>query len=284
MKRINSTIGFIFIGVFAALILCTTTASAQVSFKIDYVAEHEHYLVSLVAHETWEAPQNLTSTGQITIKVPHGDFDVYDVRNLQNGVNWEANSRFDAPTEAPEFDYISFGLATLGTAGLYYKAAEEIPLFTFKNAGTCTGAVALLNNQTDVFLPPNSRRANIGNQLTVLGAGGDAYVGNIEEGVADCALISSASNAKENISSIEVFPNPVKNELFVQLDWQQKGEDTELVVFNVLGKEVMNQNVNLTTGLNKVKLEVNPLESGAYVVKLRGKDWERTLSKFSKIK
>jgi len=61
-----------------------------------------------------------------------------------------------------------------------------IPLFSFTNIGTCTGPVNLIDNATDPFSPPNSREANVGNALTILGAFGDAYIGNYTSGNNQC--------------------------------------------------------------------------------------------------
>lgn len=172
------------------LMLWASFSTAQVNYKIDYLQETQSFQISMVVHKTWAPPQNITATGQVTIKVPSNDFEIYDVQNLQKDIVWDINSRHNAPDEAREFDYISFGLSTTGTKGLKYVAGTEIPLFTFKNAGSCGGEVALINNLRDAFLPPNSRHANIGNQLTVLGAKGDAYTGNTG-GPATCVPLNS---------------------------------------------------------------------------------------------
>lgn len=279
MKRVNLTLAII-----ASLMLWASFSIAQVSYKIDYLTASEHYQLSLVVNQTWEAPYNLTGTGQITIKVPHGDFDVYDLRNLQEGVDWEFNSRFNAPEEASEYDYISFGLVTLGTKGLNYKAGTEIPLFTFKNNGTCQGEVALIDNENDPFLPPNSKQANIGNQLTVLGARGNAYVGNVEEGKATCATVSTTFSPEDISTSFEVYPNPTTEFLFLNFDWQMMTQSVQLNIYNILGEQIMVEKSDFEKGKNKIKLNVSNLNEGAYLIKIQGGNWEIALPKFTKIR
>lgn len=261
--------------------LWASTTSAQINYKIDYFSDTEDYQISIVVNETWAAPYNLTATGQVTIKVPNGDFDVYDLRNLQAGIEWEANARHNAPEEASEFDYISFGLTTLGTRGLKYEAGTEIPLFTFKNNGTCQGEVALIDNDTDDFLPPNSRRANIGNQLTILGAGGNAYVGNVG-GSATCATVNSTFSPDDITTSFEMFPNPTKETLFLSFDWQMADESVQLNIYNILGEQVMVEKTDFFKGENEIKLNVSNLTEGAYILKVQGETWEIALPKFTK--
>lgn len=278
MKKINLSLNTL-----AVLLLWGAFANAQVNFKIAFLPETEDYQVSLLVQETWETPYNLTSTGQITIKVPNGDFEVYDIKNLQNDVEWTDNARFNAPEEAPEFDYISFGLTSLGTKGLKYEAGIEIPLFTFKNSGNCQGEVALLNNESDPFLPPNSRHANIGNQLTVLGAGGNAYLGNADENTANCAVVNAINKVEDLAANFDIYPNPAAATLFLNFDWQQETQDAQLVVYNILGEQVMVETNQFAQGENNLKLNIQNLEEGTYFIKIQGETWETHLPKFTKV-
>lgn len=278
MEKINLSLTTL-----AVLLLWGAFANAQVNFKIAFLPETDDYQISLLVQETWETPYNLTSTGQITIKVPNGDFEVYDIKNLQNDVEWTDNARFNAPEEAPEFDYISFGLTSLGTKGLTYEAGTEIPLFTFKNSGNCQGAVALLNNQSDPFLPPNSRRANIGNQLTVLGAGGNAYIGNTDEHTANCALVNTINQVEDLAATFDIYPNPATAILFLNFDWQQETQEAQLLVYNILGEQVMVETSQFTKGENNLKLNIQNLQEGTYFIKIQGQTWETHLPKFTKV-
>ena len=108
---------------------------------------------------------------QASIKVPTGGFQVSNLTNLVGGAGFALSSRYDHPTEAPTFDYLSFTLQNLGTTAISYQNGVEVPLFTFENTGACTGGSLFLVNDTDPFLPPNSLSANVGQQLTTLGYG-----------------------------------------------------------------------------------------------------------------
>ncbi len=153
------------------------------------------FTMSILSDTSFSPPFNITSTAQITIKVPTGDFEVSNFTNLINGVVFSANSRSDSPIEAPENDYISFGLDTRGTQGIVYNKGEKIPLFTFENGGTCTEKpVLLMNNNTDPFFPPNSLNANVSQQLTVSGMGGSGApvcISNLY--ITDCGIHAQES-------------------------------------------------------------------------------------------
>ena len=97
------------------------------------------WTVSMIPMVTWTAPNNTTSTQQVTIKVPTGGFAVSNLTNLTAGATYAQTSRYDHPTEAPAFDYISLTLQNLGTTALTYQQGIEVPLFSFQNNGTCGG-------------------------------------------------------------------------------------------------------------------------------------------------
>jgi len=257
------------------LIFCTafmffgSTANAQVQYKIELLADNETYLVSMVPQESWAAPFNKTSTAQVTIKVPTDAFQPIDVVNLQNGVMWEANSRYNAPEEAPAFDYITFGLVSLGTSGLSFSEEVEIPLFEFRNAEGCTGAVSLVNNETDAFLPPNYRKANIGQEMTVLGARGDAFTSLVEGGEeVNCML--TGVNEPDNIQQLEakLFPNPVVGEFAVEWQWAEAAGEATLLLRNTNGQMMLLQQVELSNGKNKFLLNAEGLPSAVYQLEL----------------
>ena len=151
-------------------------------------AENGVYTISILSDTTLAFPGNITSTAQIVIKVPTGGFTIDNLTNLISGVVFSDNSRSDAPIEAPEFDYISFGLDTRGTREITYEKGQKVPLFSFTNSGTCTdGAVTLMNNTTDPFLN-NSSNANVNQQITVSGLGSDAEVCVSTINISDCGV------------------------------------------------------------------------------------------------
>lgn len=156
-----------------------------IEFRISLNEDGETYEVYMRPSHTIETP-NRTMTSQVTIKVPHatGDdrFQVEDINSIVDGTSWQATSRIDAPEEAANADYLSFTLEfPLGEHDAYeWIGDEEIKVFTFKNAGTCQGAALLIDND-DPFMAPNSASTNPGNQVDVLvlsTAEEVSYIGN----------------------------------------------------------------------------------------------------------
>ncbi len=134
--------------------------------------ENGDYQVSLISDTTWNFPENITSTAQITLKAPSGNFTIGSVTNLIDGVIFFETGRIDRPAEAPDFDYISIGLGTQGTSNILYQKGVKVALFSINNTSECTeGIISLMDNFTDPFVPPNMLDANVGQQITVSGFG-----------------------------------------------------------------------------------------------------------------
>ena len=271
--KMNNTLNFkgFLTGLFVVALGCTTFA--QVKFKLTMLPDGETYQVSMIPEKTWEHPYNITSTAQVTVKVPTNSFEVTDLTSLQLDTEWQDNSRSDAPEEAPEIDYISFGLVSLGTLKLDYKVGKEIPLFSFKNALPCQGSVALMDNTNDPFMAPNSRRANVGNSIAIFGARGDAYAGNvIESSEIPCqADLSTSIESVDKIQTEElnVYPNPALNEVFVDMSWNNGQAAGDLVIMDATGKEVKKQPVTLNDGFNKIQLNIDQLIFGIYSIEVQ---------------
>ena len=146
------------------------------------------FTVSLLPNQTIKSPFNTTATAQVTLKVPTGNFKVANLKNLIEGVQFSENGRSNAPTEAPEFDYIVFGLTSIGTRNINYTKDTKIPLFSFINSGACNGVpIYLMDNFKDPFYPPNSQRANVSQQITVAQTGSDiSIICNGGQAISDC--------------------------------------------------------------------------------------------------
>lgn len=271
-------------GLIVGALMVGYTAQGQVQYQLEWNEAAANYQVSLVSNTTYSGYNKITATAQVTIKVPTGQFDVYNLKSLQNDADWEANSHYIAPDEAPEYDYISFGLKSLGTKSLSYQKDTKIPLFSFENAEGCTGAIALVDIKNDVFMPPNSRKANIGNQITIFGAGGNAYQGNIDDGTASCQLESvTALNNISNVLESNVYPSPARDNINIDISWGAKNEQITLLIFDINGKKIKQKTHTLVQGKNTLKFDINTLEPGTYSIEIRGKNRTETLQNFLKL-
>lgn len=259
-------------------------SNAQVQFKLTLLEDGQTYQVSLIPAVTFQNPLNLTSTGQVTLKAPAKGLAIAELFNLQDEVVWEQNSLTESPIESPNHDYISFGLVTQGTKDIKYETGVEVPLFSFKNALECQGEITLIDNLADAFAPPNSKNVNVGNQLTILGAEGDAYVGNSIENKVPCgANLTAVENIELNKINLILFPNPSVDHLKANFDWDRKAENAQLTVLNMDGKVVINQAVTIQRGNNTTKIDVQKLAQGNYFLEVTGADWKITSEQFVKM-
>lgn len=268
--------------IIAALLFVSQINFGQVQFKIDYNSEDENYVVSVIPAETWTFPNNITGTGQVTLKVPTGAFEPINVKYLHSEMIWEDNARSNSPDEAPDFDYVSFGLLNPGGAKPNYTAGEAIPIFSFENAFGCTGAIELVDNANDPFMPPNSQNANIGNQLTILGATGEAYEGIQGNRIANCMTTGAQEIAE--MTEISVFPNPVIDYVQVDIFWEKDMEAAILQLANAEGRILESESLDLFNGQNTRTFDMTDKVAGTYFLYLKGQDWKIPLQNVVKSK
>lgn len=279
----------------SAFFFMTANMNAQFEFKIDYDFDEERYTVSVIPLDTYEDPMNITSDGQVTIKAPTNKFIPVEIQSLLSGMTWEANSRIDAPEEAPNHDYISFALQISGgVAYPNYQKDVEMPLFTFKNAYGCQAGgapsdaiIRIIDNNEDPFMPPNSANANIGNSLSVLGAGqsGNAYgyAGLYNGGAVSCDPASPTSTEEElGFSDYRVFPNPVVRDANIEIQWEGEAQDAFVKVIDPAGKLIIQEPVSLISGNNTVRLDMAKYPASSYFLYLSGNGWEISLDKLNK--
>jgi hypothetical protein len=249
----------------------TTFLQAQVQFKIERMGETNNFMVSAVPSETYSNPMNITSTAQVTLLMPTGEFELDKVVNLYPNANWRLNGRTNAPKENSSYDYIYFGLENLGTNALEFKKGKETPLFLIQSK-QCDGTLHLMDNEKDPFVAPNSRNVNVGNQITILGAGGDAFKGLVA-GKQEAACLKKQKSDNLNPTTIRISPNvavlgtPIKFEFFITDKDNEKGE---LVIYDANGRSVYLQDIKAKKGYNTIDADVDHLVKGIYYVVLTG--------------
>lgn len=272
---------------FLTFLAFTQYTDAQVLVDLAFDTDTEVYTVSLLPQSTWEYPQNITGTGQITLRVPAGEFVIQDLTNLQTDVEWLNNARSNSPTESPDYDYISFGLMTPGTANIPYVANELTPLFSFKNELGCTGSVSIMDNEADPFYPPNQDMVNVGNSLSVLGGGSDSYVGNVSNDEVSCEVEveepedPSSLQTLPTIAEVMTYPNPAIEQVTIDFQWDENAQSGEIIITDNSGKQVKSKKVDLQEGENEASLRVKSLPAGIYFLQLEDKEgMQYSLGKF----
>jgi hypothetical protein len=69
-------------------------------------------------------------------------------------------------------------------------------------------------------------------------------------------------------TSLDIYPNPVTDKLYVQSDEELE----KAIVYNMLGERIAEAAINAKKGI----IETNQLSAGVYLLKLKGRDFERT--------
>ena len=162
-------------------------------------------------------PFNQVSTSQVTLRVPTGMLPFFNGNGLQTTIDndtllhhdnghWSNNARFSVgdstgnPTYYPlgtlgahedgnSYDYVSFGLTSLGTPNIEFVAGDELPLFSFifPNTSLCTDSIPIhiLDHVEDTSFIDNGITSP-NNNMSVLGPGDDIYAGNYWDYGARC--------------------------------------------------------------------------------------------------
>ncbi|HOY31243.1 MAG TPA: M4 family metallopeptidase [Bacteroidales bacterium] len=87
----------------------------------------------------------------------------------------------------------------------------------------------------------------------------------VEASVVDCSGIVD----QEAATSFTVYPNPAENEFFLEFTSRGK-EEYLLTVYDLIGKNLLNQRISAKKGLNIHQVDCSIFESGLYIIDFRG--------------
>jgi gliding motility-associated-like protein len=188
-----------------ALLLFVGTLSAQVRFKVKLLPDNQTYQVLFRPDVTYTGANATTFGGaQVVMRVPVGGFNPGNLTNLKG--TWTMSPIINAPVEAPGYSYIIVGLDNpipggAGPTQINYTKGVEIPMFSFRNNGTCTGVVDIIDNATDPFnIEPNSATVPAYNTLFIangIPGGVEVYSGNYSQYPADCRTTTDGNSCFE---------------------------------------------------------------------------------------
>ena len=149
---------------------CLFFTTCEVATRLTLLPDN-YYQLTILTNNNLPPLTDPVGAMRFTLKVPHGMFRVYDLTNLLPGkMNFMGIHRYDAPIEAPGYDYIVFNLKANGLQDMMLQAGQEIPVLKFGNEGSCQGdSIYLFDNTSDPFLPPNSQNADVGQTLMLSG-------------------------------------------------------------------------------------------------------------------
>lgn len=246
---------------------CAPVLQAQVKFNLSILPDNRTYLVSVLPETTWPVPLNMVGSMQIVIKKETGSpFMVGELTSLVPNVSWWANAYLESPNAAPEHDFVCIVMRERAVKDIVFNAGVETPLFTFVNQfPNCAGPLELVeNDDPDVQAVVNFDRINITQNMSVLGAQGNAFSGVLQS-TADCTVVATNVDDTESpVRNLRVFPVPANRRL--QIFWENTpGKEVDrLIVSNAAGRVVAVHKVAPMSGAQNIELDIKDLSAGIY--------------------
>ena len=77
------------------------------------------------------------------------------------------------------------------------------------------------------------------------------------------------------MTSVRVYPNPATDVLNIEVNASQSSA-MNISVFNIMGQKVMEDNVNISTGVSRPSINTSSLSSGVYFVTVKANGFENT--------
>jgi len=255
--------------------LLLSSLSAQVKLNLSQLSDQETYLVSLVSETSLQAPEHTTGLVQIVLQVPaEAKFALSELKSLVPNETWQTFT-VKTPKGASKSNFLCFTLANKYTTNIDYRAGLETPLFTFKNAAAngCVDGLRLIDND-DSVVKAVSREFNITQNLTVLGARGNAFRG-LRNASLDCGKNPSlAGTANKELELVQVFPVPSSDVVDVRWKWAEASwKNMHLVVTDISGKEVYRLAMQDNWQANQVQINVSDWAVGLYTLRFVAEDF-----------
>ena len=142
--------------------------------------------------------------------------------------------------------------------------------------------VAATNGYNGQFWVMYSADENQGLYLDINDNFPNSNMGTITENyVYACLIRPEGWGIEENeavnpMTATRVYPNPATDVLNIEVNASQASE-MSISVYNIMGQNVMNQNVNITTGMNTRTISTAELNSGIYFVTVKANGFENTM-------
>lgn len=268
--------------VLTGLAICLLfSLQAQVRLNLSLLPDQQTYLVSMVPDVSWPTPQNMVGGAQICLQMPAGKpFLAGQIKSLIPGTTWTDNAYLEKATATADYQYVCFSLSEMGTKAIPFSEGVETPLFSFKNLEPgCVGVLELVENNNPVTQSVVAKdRVNITQNMTVLGARGNAYTGLMNSRV-DCTLIST-TDERPIVSRLRVFPVPATDVLQVAWENSESSKISKLQVADMLGRQMALENTSELAGEQQLRLDVAGYPTGLYLASLVNQSGERQSFRF----
>lgn len=142
-------------------------------------------------------------------------------------------------------------LSITGANSNQASAVFNIPRITF--ADTLINGLAYYNVHTATN-PGGEIRSQIGKDLQP-----------------ECSTLTGTYEVDGVQLEVKVFPNPVYNELNLNFESKESFQ-AQVVIYDLMGRQLLANRVDVFNGSNQVRLDVNNLSNGIYLLQVRNKE------------
>ena len=182
-----------------------------------------------------------------------------------NGATWNAtDSRTDQTLNTKAITVRNGALtlpSTSGGIGTLTVTTQRVfsgsdGTFNVSVNGTLVGTIAYSDAAQTVSIP----NINVQNNISVVIDGNSTGSNRVMFDDLSYTCYSGLSIEDFNENNVNLYPNPVKNNLTIEL---KSNVDTNIEIYNILGKRVFTNLINKTSNLN-----LQDLKTGIYIVKI----------------
>jgi endonuclease I/chitodextrinase len=182
-----------------------------------------------------------------------------------NGGNWSAtDSRTDQTLNTQAITVRNGTLtlpATSGGIGTLTVTTQRVfagsdGTFNVSVNGVLVGTIAYSGSEQTVIIP----NINIENNVSVVINGNSSGSNRVKYDDLSYTCYSALSVDEFNLAQVKLYPNPVKNNLTVNL---KSDITTKIEIYDILGKRVLGRTLNETSSIN-----LQGLNTGIYIVKI----------------
>ena len=264
MKQLYSLVIVLLISVIS------TAQTEQYEFALQYIGVNGstgNYQFALVATPDADVTAQLSADMAAMISVPTG----YTIGNFENGTSGIAASEFISDDYSVASDagdpafYVNRQVPTTNI-DFNFTSGTPIQLVRFDVIGT-----GLPNSGFITLVPPgdSSRLGFLEDYINMTDGGGTTTNRYGSKSTTNNTFnFASLGTVSNELESVGVYPNPVKNELNIT---GFNNELTEISVFTITGQKVLTQNKNFE------KVNMANLAKGVYFVNLTSQTSEKTI-------
>lgn len=265
--------------VFGTMLL-SQMVSAQVKFNLGYQEDTKVYTLSVLPETTWESPKNMLNSAQIVLRVDAGKEFIPAITPLVEGLIWADNAYIDQPPGAEDFTFVCISLVNGPTQKITMVEGEELPLFSFVNAGAgCPGKVTLATNDDPSVVAARSAGFNVTQHFGMLGARGNAFTG-VVNGEVDCTPVSGTQEPEVKVvDDVKIAPLPADKS--ATISWTLLSDQHALrhiVICDVVGREVFREKISESKGPQSLSVNVENWQAGMYRVRFLLSENQQTQS------